>query len=368
MSLHRVLLAKPRSVKVKVGWMANTREQVAQAYLAISYFPALMSGIDFKAACAAADTDWSDRDVLIVDEAHHAATAESWLRQILTCRGALWGFTATPPEADDIAAHGRFNGLFNEMFVVTREDVAHAISKATVTFLNASDPGLALKIDAAIDREKKQRSKWWRRDEVNDCNRILINRDSSSHEKHRAAALLKAISGEIHAMCSWQKIVEIGFVQNHARNAAAVSYATSHPHDSILLLVNQIEHGEQLCAAIPGAKMFHSKLGAKVRRETLEAFKSGQCRVMVASSAADEGMDCPRCNVVIMVSGGRSSSKTEQRSGRALRIFVGKTGAKIIDFSDLFHPLARKHSNARLATYRKLGYEISGLQSEADLL
>ena len=99
-ALNAVLLRKPRASKVRIGWLANTREQIDQAKSAIQKFP-LVGAQDVKLACAAAQTDWSDRDVLVCDEVHHMI-APSWASQIATCQGARWGFTATPGTTAEI--------------------------------------------------------------------------------------------------------------------------------------------------------------------------------------------------------------------------------------------------------------------------
>lgn len=79
---------------------------------------------------------------------------------------------------------------------------------------------------------------------------------------------------------------------------------------------------------------------------------------VIAASLADEGLDLPMANVLILVSGGRSSAKIEQRTGRVLRQWVGKEGSLIYDFEDHQHPMMRRHAMARQRLYWKLGYTI----------
>jgi superfamily II DNA or RNA helicase len=113
--------------------------------------------------------------------------------------------------------------------------------------------------------------------------------------------------------------------------------------------------------------MVFSKMGAKKRREAIAAFGSGECRCMIATSLADEGLDVPRANVLIQVSAGRSAAKAEQRTGRVLRAFhdahTGKEKKEgiIHDFSDLHHYFLAAQSRRRIAVYRSLGYQITAL-------
>jgi superfamily II DNA or RNA helicase len=72
-------------------------------------------------------------------------------------------------------------------------------------------------------------------------------------------------------------------------------------------------------------------------------------------------------NVLVLVSGGRSKAKVEQRTGRVLRRFAGKRGAVIYDFEDLQHPLMAKHSRLRQELYRELGYATEGRTETTNL-
>jgi superfamily II DNA or RNA helicase len=156
----------------------------------------------------------------------------------------------------------------------------------------------------------------------------------------------------------WQVTQE--FLQaNVARNSAAVSIinAEAAAGQSVLALVFSIEHGEELTAKIPGAAIVHSKLGAKVRRGLIEAFRDGSLPVLFATSLADEGLDCPRASRLVLVAGGRSAAKLEQRAGRVLRPFLGKTRGEVHDFMDRGARFAVAQARARMATYSKLGYD-----------
>jgi len=99
-------------------------------------------------------------------------------------------------------------------------------------------------------------------------------------------------------------------------------------------------------------------MGARNRREAIQGFKATTVPVLVATSLADEGLDAPNAGVLVLVSGGKSKQKAEQRTGRVLRSFAGKTEGVIYDFADNFHPLMKRHAKARMSLYRSLGYKI----------
>lgn len=329
LALDIVLQSRSRKEVVKVGWMANTTEQCAQAVAALALFPGISQWAEVKVACAAAQTDWSDRKLLIVDECHHAATAQGWQRQIQTCQGAIWGLTATPPDK-----LSEFYDVFCSYFsddwhVIDRDAVGSNLAHAKVVLLSASDFGLRDFIDSEIDRTMVWRRKYWRGGE-----------------------------GELWGQVAWQCIVEHGIVNNRARNQAALDTAKKHAGRQVLMLVNQVEHAEWMAAQLSNAVACYSKMGKKKREAALEAFKAGKVKCIVATSLADEGLDLPNAEVLVMVSGGRSKRLAEQRTGRVLRSFAGKTHGLIYDFTDeLVHPLASKQSRARQDVYRSLGYE-----------
>jgi superfamily II DNA or RNA helicase len=218
----------------------------------------------------------------------------------------------------------------NQCLTIERSEVAENVAPAKVIMLDASDLRLGPIIDSEIQRTVEWRRRYW-----------------------------KGQDWELLAIVTWQVCIKRGIVGNRARNAAAISTALNHRNDSVLMLVNEIEHGETLAAQIPGATLCFSRMGKKIRQETLESFKSGTIKCIVATSLADEGLDIPIANVLILVSGGRSSAKTEQRTGRVLRLYQGKDHGLIYDFMDTFQKTMASHARRRMALYHQLGYQIS---------
>jgi len=271
---------------------------------------------------------------ILVHNCHHAS-APGWRAQIETCQGARWGFTATP-DSEDPERNQALVELFGlDRHVIGRESVARRLAHARVVMLDATDPDLKQPIDAKIAKDMIWRRRFWRGDE-----------------------------GQLWGQVAWQACIELGIVANRARNDAAVAAALAHRGEAVLMLVNQIEHGAALCERIPGARLCHSKMGAKARREAMEAFRAGNLWCIIGTSLLDEGTDLPRANVLVLVSGGRSSARTEQRTGRVLRAFAGKSEGIIYDFTDTQHPLMAKHSRRRVDVYRGLDYEVVDTQPQ----
>lgn len=109
----------------------------------------------------------------------------------------------------------------------------------------------------------------------------------------------------------------------------------------------------------------HGQIETAVRREWLDDLERKLRPVLVATTLADEGLDLPSLDGLILAGGGKSPTRAYQRIGRALRPAPGKAGAEVLDFFDPA-PYLEDHSLARLALYRHepaFDVETRGFQS-----
>jgi superfamily II DNA or RNA helicase len=269
--------------------------------------------------------DFSKKDILIVDEAKHSPAA-GWRRIIESCDGERYGFDATP-WSDNEDRNIVIKELFNQrVYEIKRSDIGDSLADAYLELSDATDLNLKQKIDDNIDRLFVTRRRYMR-----------ISDD------------------ELKRMCAWESLVEIGICENRERNDYAINYALDHLDMQTLILIPRITLGEDYEKRIPNSLLVHSKIAKKQRKAAMEEFKAGNLRTMIATSLADEGLDLPNVELLIMVSGGRSSQKTIQRASRALRKTDSKNCATIVDFSDKFHPIGAYHAKKRMACYRELG-------------
>lgn len=313
---------------VSFGWLAPTRETCQQAVASLKAVGVDPTRVEVR--CPHESVDFSKKAVLIVDEAKHAP-ATTWRKIIESCPGSVFGFDATP-WCDDPQRNQELRKLFRDAhFEIKREDLAGVLAHATVYLSSASDFMIQRKIDDHIERLFKDRKRYMRIREP-----------------------------ELRAMCAWEAITDIGICQNQQRNNAAIIFATcGNCHSPTLVLVPRVTLGETYAIRIKGSILVHSKMPKKARREAMEEFKAGNIKTMIATSLADEGLDLPNVETLVMVSGGRSAQKTIQRASRALRRAPGKTEAYIHDFKDMFHPLAQAHAKKRIKCYQQLGCSIA---------
>jgi len=307
----------------RFGWIAPTRETCQQARTSLK-----VAGVPdeiVEVRCPHESVDFSQKDVLIVDEAKHSP-AVGWRRIIESCKGFRYGFDATPWSDDDERNAVTRTLFHNRTYEIKRSDIGDSLADAYLEISDATDLGLHQKIDDNIKRLFDARRRYMR---ISD--------------------------EELQRMCAWESLVDIGICQNNERNQYAIDYAIEHLDMQTLILIPRIALGEEYEASIPNARLVHSKIGKKDRRAYMEEFKDGNLRTMIATSLADEGLDLPNVELLIMVSGGRSSQKTIQRASRALRKTDTKNCATIVDFSEKFHPIGAFHARKRQKCYRELG-------------
>jgi len=305
------------------GWTAPTRETCQQARTSLKVAGVPDGIVDVR--CPHESVDFSKKQLLVTDECKHAPARI--LRGIIeSCNGLRYGFDATP-WCDDDDRNAITRTLFHSrIYEIKRSDIGDSLADAYLEISDATDLSLQQKIDDNIDRLFQARRRYMR-----------ISDD------------------ELKRMCAWESLVDIGICQNRERNAYAINYALEHLDMQTLILIPRITLGEEYEASIPNARLVHSKIGKKDRRAYMEEFKAGNLRTMIATSLADEGLDLPNVELLIMVSGGRSSQKTIQRASRALRKTDTKNCATIVDFSDKFHPIGAFHAKKRMKCYRELG-------------
>jgi len=326
-ALDIAVTAKPRTVSVKIGWMCNTQEQKNQALSAIDAFPAVAAQ-DCVVECAQADTIWSDRDVLIVDECQHS-TAPQWSKAIQTCKGAKWFFSATPWIGDPDRDNEMRLMCGDNIYEIDRGAVAEKMADGEFMFHFIDIPGMQQRIDGAINEQVSKRM--WQ----------------------TKTMPFQQLWGQI----AFRACMDIGIVGNAKRNRMVCEIAMQNKDRNTLILVGQVDHGAALELAIPGSRLLHSGIGKKARKEAISAARDGELKCTIATSLADEGMDIPILDTLIMACSGKNTNRTIQRTGRVMRKHDGKTTGVIHDFMDFWHPLAAKHSRTRREIYLGLNYK-----------
>ena len=171
---------------------------------------------------------------------------------------------------------------------------------------------------------------------------------------------------------AWEPDAETDYVQmvtdateDDARNiqiadlAATAVKAGRH----VLIQTERVEHARALSRLIGdrhglGSVAVYGALGAKARALALERVASGACPILIATQLADEGLDLPILDTLILGVPQRNAARLEQRVGRIARPAPGKVDAIVYDLLD--GGLAARLQWARLKVYRMMGCQVAG--------
>lgn len=157
------------------------------------------------------------------------------------------------------------------------------------------------------------------------------------------------VTVECDADESYPAIYKKAIVENQVRNHVIASAAANlcNRGKSVMILVKQITHGNELKKMLPFAEFLHAK--SKERASLWQQLKVKQLKCLI-TTLGDEGIDIPSLDVTIVAAGGESAIKAFQRL-RCMTPFEGKKHAIIIDFLDPYKYLKR-HSNKRAKIYK----------------
>jgi superfamily II DNA or RNA helicase len=151
----------------------------------------------------------------------------------------------------------------------------------------------------------------------------------------------------------YQDIFTSYVVENPRRNQLVADTARqlADKGNSVLILVSQVRQGEALQKLLPNVPLVQGADPADRRAEVFAALASKELPIAIATTLADEGLDVPSLNAVILASAGRSETRALQRVGRALRPSPKKKHAVVIDFMD-DAPFLKEHAQRRLKIFQ----------------
>ena len=126
----------------------------------------------------------------------------------------------------------------------------------------------------------------------------------------------------------------------------------------VLVLSERVAHCRRLAAALTDrgieAEPLVGALTARRREDLLDRVRCGALRVLVGTTVADEGLDLPTLDAVVLATGTRALSRVQQRIGRAMRPAPGKGRPVVVDLVDAWGPLLGQAARRR-ALYRSMG-------------
>ena len=147
------------------------------------------------------------------------------------------------------------------------------------------------------------------------------------------------------------------------RNAlvARIVWMARHKKQRVLVLVELERHAFILAdiltrSNIPAYPVV-GRLSTAIQDQRFRAMEEGKA-VVVATKLANEGLDWPALDCLVMATPGRSATVLEQRTGRIARTSPGKSLAAVYDLVDSHSEVYAHQYLARLETYREMGYRV----------
>lgn len=249
---------------------------------------------------------WQQFGALIADEAHHVS-APSWENVINSCPARYrFGFTASP----------------------TRADGMHPTMKHI--------------IGPIIHRQK-----------------------FSSPVKLKVVPVKTKFYAPFRHKGDWSNLVT-KLVQDTTRNKkiARLVDREIEKGNSVLVLSRRIEHLERIAHYMRSdSELLAAARRSKAdRKQVLQNFREGNVRCVLATQLADEALDVPRLNRVVLTHPGKHEGRIIQQIGRAIRQHASKKDAVIYDIVDPKVSVLRRQWNDRKRTYKqsKISIKSSG--------
>jgi superfamily II DNA or RNA helicase len=142
-----------------------------------------------------------------------------------------------------------------------------------------------------------------------------------------AEVFVHSVSEVDSEFMDYHDVYNEAIINNIERNGEIIKIADE--SENVLVLVDRIEHGEQLLNDL----QFLGQDVVFLHGKSKDKFDIDH-DIIIATSIFDLGVDIPRLKTLILAGGGKSTIKTVQRMGRVLRLFDGKGKAVIHDFAD----------------------------------
>jgi superfamily II DNA or RNA helicase len=313
-----------------IAWLAHTKEQVEQGIEAVSVKVKADTWACYAYHCYAAYPDLSAFDMVILDECHWAG-CEMLLQILATMKpGArLYGFTATPKREDGIDVTEIVGPI---LYSVEPEEI-EKIGGILPGIVRVVELGLKNALDTGADALAK----------------TLYTNGMRWHDAQTGT--------DTHfKRCTYRAVCKLAISENEERDKIIRDIAARHAADKTLILVDSKKHGAALARMIPRSAALFSQ--TRNRAGIVADFRDGDLPCLIATSLADEGLDVPCANVLIMAGAGKAFGKIVQRTGRVLRPYPDKTAGVIYDFLDTRHGMLVAQHWQRRRHYRRIGYAV----------
>lgn len=152
-------------------------------------------------------------------------------------------------------------------------------------------------------------------------------------------------------------ITEMTMDEERNRGIVQLAHRCAASDRKVLLLSGRVGHCEQLHEELQAqgvsSVLLLGKMSPKKRTAALEGMRAGQYEVCISTTVADEGLDLPLLDTLIMCTPTKAQGKVEQRIGRLMRPHPGKEECTVYDLVDDWGPFFHS-ARSRRSLYRIL--------------
>ena len=256
----------------------------------------------------------SDVQCILIDECHHIS-ANSYIEAMKACKAALWrgGLSATPYSGE-------------EKDIILQAYAGKSVGNITASYLIKQGFLVKPKIFYLLGS---------------------LNGDYKYSRKRYNLIYKKNIVGSVY------------------RNNLIVDCVKrlKELNKSVLITVTTKKHGKVILELLKkktnvSVEFIYSNVDKILRKQYIQKVRDRQLDVIVGTSLADEGLNIPALDALILAGGGKSPTRQIQRIGRTLRKSPGKTEAIIIDFKDCYRYLLGHYKKRRNICEAESEFEI----------
>jgi superfamily II DNA or RNA helicase len=123
---------------------------------------------------------------------------------------------------------------------------------------------------------------------------------------------------------------------------------------SVLVLSRRIEHLERIAGRLTErSEILTGSRRDADRKRILDSFRAGEIPIVLATQLADEALDVPRLDRILLVHPGKHEGRIIQQIGRAIREHPDKRNAVIFDVIDPKVGVLRRQWDKRKRAYRQ---------------
>jgi superfamily II DNA or RNA helicase len=144
----------------------------------------------------------------------------------------------------------------------------------------------------------------------------------------------------LYKKSTYQAIYKKYIINNAFRNTRIVDCVKRFREldKTVLITVTRKNHGKILLKMIQSLKIkvefIHGAVEKMERKKFIKQVQLRELPVIIGTSLADEGLNIPTLDCLVLAGAGKSQTRMKQRIGRVLRRSPGKKEAFVVDFKD----------------------------------